>query len=188
MPAEKYAPWFGVVLKCARLATKVLQLLSQESRASKLRWVVPAAAGGGSTWRSALPAQLPSCFPAPRPTQPCRSPHPLHSPRPPARLPSCRSFNDIVKRLASTEEGTPTFVSRRTESVERFVVAHGQIFINQFQNYPGACGRVGVWACGVRACGLCAQQLAAACVGSWLCSGGGKWRSGVTPARWGNAV
>lgn len=43
VPAEKYAPWFGVVLKCARLAVKVLQTLSQESRASKLRcgWQQP---------------------------------------------------------------------------------------------------------------------------------------------------
>lgn len=37
VPAAKYAPWFGVVLKCARLAVKVLQLLSLEARASKLR-------------------------------------------------------------------------------------------------------------------------------------------------------
>lgn len=37
MPASKYAPWFGVVLKGARLAVKVLQLLSLEARASKLR-------------------------------------------------------------------------------------------------------------------------------------------------------
>lgn len=36
MPAAKYAPWFGVPLKCARLAVKVLQLLSLEARASKL--------------------------------------------------------------------------------------------------------------------------------------------------------
>lgn len=37
VPAAKYAPWFGVVLKGARLAVKVLQLLSLEARASKLR-------------------------------------------------------------------------------------------------------------------------------------------------------
>jgi hypothetical protein len=36
VPAAKYAPWFGVPLKCARLAVKVLQLLSLEARASKL--------------------------------------------------------------------------------------------------------------------------------------------------------
>lgn len=82
VPAEKYAPWFGVVLKCARLAVKVLQMLSQESRASKL------------------------------------------------------SFNDIVKRLAAQPETDPTFVNKRVDRVERFVVAHGQIFVNQFQNYP----------------------------------------------------
>ncbi len=37
VPAAKYAPWFGVPLKCARLAVKVLQMLSLEARASKLR-------------------------------------------------------------------------------------------------------------------------------------------------------
>lgn len=35
-PAEKYAPWFAVPLKTARLAVKVLQLLKLEARASKL--------------------------------------------------------------------------------------------------------------------------------------------------------
>ena len=76
---------------------------------------------------------------------PTASPHPtsLHPATLPCSAPPACSFNDIVKRLAATEEGTPTFVSRRTESVERFVVAHGQIFINQFQNYPGAW----VWLC-----------------------------------------
>ena len=29
-PQPKYAPWFGVVLKCARLAVKVLSTLSEE--------------------------------------------------------------------------------------------------------------------------------------------------------------
>ena len=29
-PQPKYAPWFGVVLKCARLAVKVLGALSEE--------------------------------------------------------------------------------------------------------------------------------------------------------------
>ncbi|PSC75867.1 DNA (cytosine-5)-methyltransferase 1-like [Micractinium conductrix] len=82
VPTAKYAPWFGVPLKCARLAVKVLQLLSSETRASKL------------------------------------------------------SFADIVKRLAAEEEGKPTFVSKKVDAVERFVVAHGQIFLNQFQNYP----------------------------------------------------
>jgi DNA (cytosine-5)-methyltransferase 1 len=82
VPAAKYAPWFGVVLKGARLAVKVLQLLSLEARASKL------------------------------------------------------SFNDVVKRLAAAEESEPTFISKKFDAVERFVVAHGQIILNQFQNYP----------------------------------------------------
>jgi len=32
-PQAKYAPWFGVVLKCARLAVNVLSTLSEEVRA-----------------------------------------------------------------------------------------------------------------------------------------------------------
>ena len=70
-------------------------------------------------------------------------------------LPACpaRSFNDIVKRLAAQEPTEPTFVSKRADAVERFVVAHGQIILNQFQNYPGGC-----CACPAAA-GLTGQQL-----------------------------
>jgi hypothetical protein len=31
-PTAAYAPWFNVVLKCARLAVSVLQMLSEEAR------------------------------------------------------------------------------------------------------------------------------------------------------------
>lgn len=36
VPSQKYKPWFEVVLKCSRIAARVLGMLSQESRASKL--------------------------------------------------------------------------------------------------------------------------------------------------------
>eukprot|EP00887_Chlorella_sp_A99_P005231 scaffold1.g5231.t1 len=82
VPSEKYAPWFAVVLKTARLAAKVLTMLASESRASKV------------------------------------------------------SFGDVVKRIAALPEGDACFISKKVERVERFVVAHGQIILNQFANYP----------------------------------------------------
>ena len=36
VPAQSYKPWFEVVLKCSRLAARVLGMISQETRASKL--------------------------------------------------------------------------------------------------------------------------------------------------------
>ena len=81
-PSAKYAPWFAVPLKGARLAVKVIGLLSDESRASRL------------------------------------------------------SFADVVKRLADAPEDAPTFVSKKADRVERFVVVHGQIFLNQIAHFP----------------------------------------------------
>jgi hypothetical protein len=153
VPTTKYSPWFAVVLKGARLSVKVLQLLSQETRASKLRWARAASAVGlwwARVWAllNALPAgclaQRPRRRPAAAfthiPLLTWRHPSPFLSPL----LPACpaRSFNDIVKRLAAQEATEPTFVSKRADVVERFVVAHGQIVLNQFQNYPGGWGWV----------------------------------------------
>ena len=36
VPAQRYKPWFDVVLKCARISARVLGMLSQETRASKI--------------------------------------------------------------------------------------------------------------------------------------------------------
>jgi len=46
------------------------------------------------------------------------------------------SFNDLVKRLAELPEDDPAFVSKKPDRVERFVVVHGQIILNQFSVYP----------------------------------------------------
>lgn len=35
-PHPKYAPWFSVVLKSARLAVKIIAMLAEETRASRL--------------------------------------------------------------------------------------------------------------------------------------------------------
>jgi DNA (cytosine-5)-methyltransferase 1 len=39
VPSPRYAPWFDVPVKCARLAARVLNMLCEESRASKLSFI-----------------------------------------------------------------------------------------------------------------------------------------------------
>ncbi|MCO5563301.1 hypothetical protein L7F22_016941 [Adiantum nelumboides] len=46
------------------------------------------------------------------------------------------SFADVVKRLAEIERGQPTFISNKVIDVERYVVVHGQIILQQFAEYP----------------------------------------------------
>ncbi|KAF5833083.1 hypothetical protein DUNSADRAFT_10702, partial [Dunaliella salina] len=46
------------------------------------------------------------------------------------------SFSDIARRLAELPESAPAFVSKKAEGVQRFVVVHGQIILNQFRHYP----------------------------------------------------
>ena len=82
VPNARYSPWFNVVLKAARMAVRVLQMLASENRASKL------------------------------------------------------SFSDVIKKLAVLDENDPIFVSKKADVVERFVVVHGQIILNQFRNFP----------------------------------------------------
>ncbi|KAH7279981.1 hypothetical protein KP509_37G046300 [Ceratopteris richardii] len=46
------------------------------------------------------------------------------------------SFVDVVKRLAETEKGKSIFISNKVADVERYVVVHGQIILQQFSEYP----------------------------------------------------
>ena len=46
------------------------------------------------------------------------------------------SFADVVKRLAEAAEGAPTFVSKKPDRIERFIVVHGQILLNQIAHFP----------------------------------------------------
>ncbi|KAF6265105.1 hypothetical protein COO60DRAFT_1470199 [Scenedesmus sp. NREL 46B-D3] len=48
------------------------------------------------------------------------------------------SFADIVKRLAEVSPGSHTFISKRPDRVERYLVVHGQILLNQIKAYPNA--------------------------------------------------
>ncbi|KAF8055388.1 MET1B [Scenedesmus sp. PABB004] len=87
-PNPRYAPWYGVPLKAARVAVGVINSIANASRASKLSW------------------------------------------------------GDVVKALTEAPRGSPTFISKRPESVERFLVVHGQILVNQLAAYPNpAVGR-----------------------------------------------
>ncbi|KAH9315101.1 hypothetical protein KI387_023728, partial [Taxus chinensis] len=84
-PCKQYAPWYKPVLKTARLAIKIIIMLKEQSRASKL------------------------------------------------------SFSDVIRKLTSQDKTEPTFISPNLEAVERYVVVHGQIILQQFAEYPDEC-------------------------------------------------
>uniref|UniRef100_A0A8R7QJG5 Cytosine-specific methyltransferase n=1 Tax=Triticum urartu TaxID=4572 RepID=A0A8R7QJG5_TRIUA len=46
------------------------------------------------------------------------------------------SFADVTKRVAEFERGHHAFISKDATLVERYVVVHGQIILQQFANYP----------------------------------------------------
>ncbi|VAI93546.1 unnamed protein product [Triticum turgidum subsp. durum] len=46
------------------------------------------------------------------------------------------AFADVVKRVAEFEKGQPAFISTNAALVERYVVVHGQIILQQFASYP----------------------------------------------------
>eukprot|EP01018_Ginkgo_biloba_P018917 Gb_24436 [translate_table: standard] len=81
-PSKQYAPWYKPVLKTARLAIRIITMLKNESRVSKL------------------------------------------------------SFADIIRKLAEQVREDPTFISSNLADVERYVVVHGQIILQQFSEYP----------------------------------------------------
>ncbi|KAJ7541010.1 hypothetical protein O6H91_10G041100 [Diphasiastrum complanatum] len=81
-PSQQYAPWFKPVLKTAKLAIKVITMLKESSRVSRL------------------------------------------------------SFADVVRNLVQDDKDDPTFISSKIPDVERYVVVHGQIILQQFAEYP----------------------------------------------------
>ncbi|OVA00258.1 Bromo adjacent homology (BAH) domain [Macleaya cordata] len=46
------------------------------------------------------------------------------------------SFADVIKRVAEFEKGHPGYISSNPAVVERYVVVHGQIILQQFAEYP----------------------------------------------------
>eukprot|EP01018_Ginkgo_biloba_P000890 Gb_34186 [translate_table: standard] len=81
-PSKQYAPWYMPVLKTARLAIKIIVMLKEQSRVSKL------------------------------------------------------SFSDVIRKLVDQDKDGPTFISSNLGDVERYVVVHGQIILQQFAEYP----------------------------------------------------
>lgn len=46
------------------------------------------------------------------------------------------SFADVIRKLAVQDRNEPTFISSNLADVERYVVVHGQIILQQFAEYP----------------------------------------------------
>ncbi|KAL0387275.1 UNVERIFIED_CONTAM: DNA (cytosine-5)-methyltransferase 1B [Sesamum radiatum] len=46
------------------------------------------------------------------------------------------SFADVIKRISDFTKDHPAFISSNAEVVERYVVVHGQIILQQFSEYP----------------------------------------------------
>ncbi|KAF5176508.1 DNA (cytosine-5)-methyltransferase [Thalictrum thalictroides] len=46
------------------------------------------------------------------------------------------SFSDVIKRVADFGEDNPAYISSNPAVVERYVVVHGQIILQQFAEYP----------------------------------------------------
>ncbi|XP_057863874.2 DNA (cytosine-5)-methyltransferase 1B [Cryptomeria japonica] len=84
-PSKQYSPWYKPVLKTARLAIKIIVMLKEQSRVSKL------------------------------------------------------SFSDVIRKLASQDNTELSFISSNLDAVERYVVVHGQIILQQFAEYPDEC-------------------------------------------------
>ncbi|KAF3791508.1 DNA cytosine-5-methyltransferase 1B [Nymphaea thermarum] len=46
------------------------------------------------------------------------------------------SFSDVVKKVADFDKSDPTFVSSSPAAVERYLVVHGQVILQQFAEFP----------------------------------------------------
>ncbi|CAK9149524.1 unnamed protein product [Ilex paraguariensis] len=46
------------------------------------------------------------------------------------------SFADVTKRVSEFKKDHPAYISSNTEAVERYVVVHGQIILQQFSEFP----------------------------------------------------
>lgn len=46
------------------------------------------------------------------------------------------SFSDVIKRLTEFDKGHPAYISSNPAAVDRYVVVHGQIILQQFSEYP----------------------------------------------------
>ncbi|XP_009627548.1 DNA (cytosine-5)-methyltransferase 1B [Nicotiana tomentosiformis] len=46
------------------------------------------------------------------------------------------SFGDVIKRVSEFKKNHPAYISSNTDVVERYVVVHGQIILQQFSEFP----------------------------------------------------
>ncbi|XP_006650735.1 DNA (cytosine-5)-methyltransferase 1A [Oryza brachyantha] len=46
------------------------------------------------------------------------------------------SFAEVIKKVAEFDSGHPAFVSSKAPTVERYIVVHGQIILQQFADFP----------------------------------------------------
>ncbi|EEC81621.1 hypothetical protein OsI_25142 [Oryza sativa Indica Group] len=59
------------------------------------------------------------------------------------------SFADVIKKVAEFDKGSPAFVSSNVALVERYVVVHGQIILQQFSDFPDETIRRSAFATGL---------------------------------------
>ncbi|KAL2621227.1 hypothetical protein R1flu_001432 [Riccia fluitans] len=81
-PSKQYVDWYAPVLKTAKIAVKIITMLKEQNRVSRL------------------------------------------------------SFNDVVKRLAEDERTELTWISSKPADVERYVIVHGNIILQQIEEFP----------------------------------------------------
>ncbi|BBN15236.1 DNA (cytosine-5)-methyltransferase 1 [Marchantia polymorpha subsp. ruderalis] len=81
-PSRQYADWYKPVQKTAKIAVKIITMLKDENRVSRL------------------------------------------------------SFNDVIKKLTEQARTEPTWIASKQADVERYVIVHGQIILQQFAEFP----------------------------------------------------
>ncbi|KQK20551.1 DNA (cytosine-5)-methyltransferase 1B isoform X2 [Brachypodium distachyon] len=59
------------------------------------------------------------------------------------------SFVDVIKKVAEFDKGDPAFISSNISLVERYIVVHGQIILQQFADFPDETIRRSAFATGL---------------------------------------
>ncbi|KAK3124625.1 hypothetical protein QOZ80_7BG0589580 [Eleusine coracana subsp. coracana] len=59
------------------------------------------------------------------------------------------SFVDVIKKVAEFDKGNPVFISSNISLVERYIVVHGQIILQQFADFPDETIRRSAFATGL---------------------------------------
>ena len=59
------------------------------------------------------------------------------------------SFVDVIKKVSEFDQGNPAFISSSIALVERYIVVHGQIILQQFTDFPDATIRRSAFATGL---------------------------------------